>query len=81
MTETLLLIEDEPLLSAELQRHFRREGWEVATAPTLAQARRALIEQDLQPLVVVSDMSLPDGNALDLLESTRSRTGAGSGCF
>lgn len=81
MTETLLLIEDEPLLSAELQRHFRREGWEVASAPTLAQARRALIEQDLQPLVVVSDMNLPDGNALDLLESTRSRTGSGEWLF
>jgi len=81
MTETLLLIEDEPLLSTELQRHFRRGGWEVATASTLEQARRALIEQDLQPLVVVSDMSLPDGNALDLLESTRARTGSGEWLF
>ncbi len=81
MTETLLLIEDEPLLSTELQRHFRRAGWEVAAASTLEQAQRALVEQDLQPLVVVSDMSLPDGNALDLLESTRSRTGSGEWLF
>src|SRR5690242_12893063 len=71
MTETLLLIEDEPLLSAELQRHFRREGWDVHVAPSLAKARRALDEDDLQPLVVVSDMNMPDGNALDLLESSR----------
>ncbi len=81
MTETLLLIEDEPLLSAELQRHFRREGWEVHLAPSLAQARRALDEEDLQPLVVVSDMNMPDGNALDLLESSRTRASTGEWVF
>ena len=69
MTDTLLLIEDEPLLGSELARHFRREGWEVALATTLADARRLLLVEELQPLVVISDMSLPDGNALDLLES------------
>ena len=71
MSDTLLLIEDEPLLSAELVRHFRRAGFEVMSAGTLAEAKRMLLEEDVQPLVVVSDMSLPDGNALDLLEATR----------
>ncbi|HEX4985834.1 MAG TPA: sigma-54 dependent transcriptional regulator [Burkholderiales bacterium] len=71
MSDTLLLIEDEPLLSAELVRHFRRGGFEVAAAASLEQARRLLLGGELQPLVVVSDMSLPDGNALDLLEATR----------
>src|SRR5258708_23665386 len=33
--------------------------------------------EEVEPLVVISDMSLPDGNALDLLEATRSHaTGA-----
>jgi DNA-binding NtrC family response regulator len=73
MTDTLLLIEDEALLSSELQRHFRRSGWDAAAAPTLAAAKQLLLEDDLQPIVVVSDMSLPDGNALDLLETVRSR--------
>jgi DNA-binding NtrC family response regulator len=81
MSETLLLIEDEPLLSAELQRHFQRGGWEVATAATLADAQRLLLGADLQPLVVVSDMSLPDGNALDLLESSRARAPGGEWLF
>jgi DNA-binding NtrC family response regulator len=71
MTDTLLVLEDEALLRAELVRHFRREGWEVLEANDLQQARRLLVEQRVQPLVVVSDMSLPDGNALDLLESVR----------
>ena len=71
MSDTLLLIEDEPLLSAELVRHFKRAGFDVVTAGTLGEAKRLLLNDDVQPLVVVSDMSLPDGNALDLLETTR----------
>ncbi|MEO8038882.1 MAG: sigma-54 dependent transcriptional regulator [Betaproteobacteria bacterium] len=81
MTDTLLLIEDEPLLGSELARHFRRDGWEVATATTLAEARRYLVVDELQPLVTVSDMSLPDGNALDLLESLQQRVTSGEWLF
>lgn len=72
MSDTLLLIEDEALLRAELARHFRREGFEVLTAGTLAEAKRLLLQDQVQPLVVMSDMSLPDGNALDFLEAIRS---------
>jgi two-component system response regulator AtoC len=81
MTETLLLIEDESLLSAELVRHFHREGWEVLEAASLQQAKRLLVDQRVQPLVVVSDMSLPDGNALDLLESVRPHATGGEWVF
>ena len=81
MPDTLLLIEDEPLLSAELVRHFKRQAWDVATAHTIAEARRLLLDDDVQPLVVLSDMSLPDGNALDLLETIRSRGVSGEWLF
>ncbi len=81
MSDTLLLIEDEPLLSAELVRHFKRAGFEVMTAGTLAEAKRLLLHDEVQPLVVISDMSLPDGNALDLLESTRSHARSGEWLF
>jgi two-component system response regulator AtoC len=81
MSDTLLLIEDEPLLRAELVRHFRREGFEVITAATLAEAKHLLLHDQLQPLVVISDMSLPDGNALDLLESIRSEAIGGEWLF
>jgi DNA-binding NtrC family response regulator len=81
MADTLLLIEDEALLGSELARHFRREGWEVTLAPDLAAARRALHDDELAPLVVVSDMQLPDGNALDLLAEVRDRHGSGEWIF
>jgi len=71
MPETLLIIEDEPLFGSELVRHFRGADWEVVLAERLAGARAALIDKGLEPLVVISDMSLPDGNALDLLEEVR----------
>jgi DNA-binding NtrC family response regulator len=71
MPDTLLVIEDEPLLSEELARHYRREGWEVVQAASLNDAERVLGDRGLTPLVVLSDMTLPDGNALDLLEKLR----------
>jgi len=77
MTDTLLVIEDEDLLADELGRHFRNGGWEVLRAATIADADELLFERNLEPLVVLSDMSLPDGNALDLLERVRDRAVGG----
>ena len=71
MAQTLLIIEDEALLGQELLRHFRREGWEARLATGLDDARGLLLTRDFEPLVVLSDMNLPDGNALDLLEEAR----------
>ncbi len=69
MTSTLLIIEDETLLASELARYFSKAGWEVSIAHTLQQAGQHLRDQTLDPLVVLSDMNLPDGNALDFLEN------------
>jgi DNA-binding NtrC family response regulator len=77
MSETLLIIEDEQLLGSELVRHYRRASWEVVWAKTFAQARSQLFERDLEPLVVLSDINLPDGNGLDLLDEVRQRGGRG----
>jgi two-component system, NtrC family, response regulator AtoC len=77
VADTLLIIEDEDLLGNELLRHYQREGWEVTRASDLAQASHALLDDGLDPLVVLSDMSLPDGNALDLLETLRGQSTGG----
>jgi two-component system, NtrC family, response regulator AtoC len=71
MRATLLIIEDESLLGTELSRHYQNGGWEVEWVTTLAQARVMLLEQHLDPLLILSDMSLPDGNALDFMESVQ----------
>ncbi|WP_058558258.1 sigma-54 dependent transcriptional regulator [Thiohalocapsa sp. ML1] len=71
MSDTLLIIEDEPSLAKELARHFASKGWDVDSAGSLREARSTVLGRQIEPLVVLADMSLPDGNALDLLEEAR----------
>lgn len=71
MTGSLLIIEDEPLLGMELSRHYRKQGWDVEWAKTYSHARKLLLRESFDPLLVLTDMNLPDGNALDLLEEAR----------
>ena len=59
---TMMIIEDERLLGSELKRRFEREGWQVTLSSTIGDARRLVIELGHEPSVVLSDMSLPDGN-------------------
>ncbi|MBN2700279.1 MAG: sigma-54-dependent Fis family transcriptional regulator [Methylothermaceae bacterium] len=68
MRNSLLIIEDEILLGKELAHHYRKLGWEVWLTRNLREARQLLDDQQLEPLVVLSDMNLPDGNALDFFE-------------
>jgi two-component system, NtrC family, response regulator AtoC len=75
MLETLLIIEDEKLLGAELSRHYQNVGWEVVLATSLAQAKDLLLKQKLGPLLIISDMNLPDGNALDFMEAMKNNIG------
>jgi DNA-binding NtrC family response regulator len=71
MAGSILIIEDEELLGSELLDHFQKAGWEAGRVSTMAEARAALIQKELQPDVVLSDLSLPDGMALDLLQEIR----------
>lgn len=71
MPNNLLIIEDERLLGQELERHYKRKGFDVTRAVDLSAARVSILEERLEPPVVLADMSLPDGNSLDLLAELR----------
>ncbi|MEF3074520.1 sigma-54 dependent transcriptional regulator [Methylobacter sp. Wu1] len=71
MMETLLIIEDEKLLGSELSRHYRQSDWEVMLATSLAEAEELLLRDEMEPLLILSDMNLPDGNALDFMEKMK----------
>jgi DNA-binding NtrC family response regulator len=71
MIETLLIIEDEKLLGFELSHHYKQLGWEVILANSLAEARTQLFKKRIEPLLILSDMNLPDGNALDFMETVK----------
>jgi DNA-binding NtrC family response regulator len=71
MIETLLIIEDEKLLGTELSRHYRAQGWDVVLVDSLANAKTQLLTNRIEPLLILSDMNLPDGNALDFMETIK----------
>lgn len=81
MSDSLLIIEDEVLLGSELARFFKKRGWEVTIAKSIRQAETHLSKQDIDPLVVLSDMNLPDGNALDLLEIIKAKISSSEWVF
>ncbi|MEY4194935.1 MAG: hypothetical protein RLZZ226_1303 [Pseudomonadota bacterium] len=67
---TLLVIEDEALLGSELARHYRKTGWEVEWVQSLSAASEAM-QRHFEPMIILSDMHLPDGNALDYIGTLR----------
>lgn len=73
MSDSLLIIEDEALLGNELARFFRKRDWDVTLTRNLEEAEATLSAETIDPLVVLSDMNLPDGNALDFLEKIKDK--------
>ena len=63
-----LIVEDSATLCAIYSQYLDGSGLEVITAHTLADAKAALL--DTNPLLVLLDIELPDGNGLDLLGET-----------
>ena len=64
-TACVLVVDDEPDLRTLYELTLLREGYEVVSAPDLAQAREWLQQRRFD--VLISDMRLPDGLGLELL--------------
>lgn len=69
----ILLVEDDDGLAAVLKTFLESQNYRVIRKATLSEARTCLAE--MQPEVVVLDLTLPDGNGLDLIESLRTKAG------
>jgi two-component system, NtrC family, response regulator PilR len=63
--ERLLVIDDEPDLRTLYELSLLREGYQLASAETVAEALALLQAERFQ--VVITDMKLPDGSGLDVL--------------
>jgi two-component system response regulator PilR (NtrC family) len=63
---SLLVVDDEPDLRTLYELTLLREGYEVETAGSVEEAQQCL--RDRTYSAVISDMRLPDGNGLDVLQ-------------
>jgi two-component system response regulator PilR (NtrC family) len=65
----ILIVDDERSMQEFLEIFFRREGYDVTTACDVASATLCLKSDDYD--VLISDMQMPDGSGLDLLNVVR----------
>src|SRR5215470_12106462 len=68
---SLLIVDDEPNIRASLEGALGREGYQVTTAASIAEARERL-EQPFD--FVLLDVWFPDGSGLDLLAEIMTST-------
>jgi two-component system, NtrC family, response regulator AtoC len=71
-TARIVLVEDDEGMRRLLDDELGDHGFAVTTAPSLAEARAAITAVD--PDVVVADLRLADGTALELLEELQQRS-------
>jgi diguanylate cyclase (GGDEF)-like protein/PAS domain S-box-containing protein len=69
VTQSLLLVDDEPNILNALKRLLRREGYQILTAESGAQALELLARQPVQ--VIVSDHRMPGMTGVDFLSRVR----------
>ena len=70
MGQRVLVIEDHELNLKLLARLLELEGHAVRAADSLAEAERALAEEE--PAMIVLDLNLPDGSGLELTRRLKS---------
>jgi len=64
-----LVVEDDVAVASIVRTALEQAGYSVMVAPNIAGGRRAL--REFSPRVVVCDLSLPDGNGLDLVREMK----------
>ena len=68
MSLNILLVEDDPALRSGLTELFTREGYEVASAASVHEAK---VKLDTNIALIVLDVTLPDGNGVELCRNWR----------
>lgn len=65
--QRILVVDDDDILRSALGRAFRRRGFEVQEAESVAKAKAAIDAS--VPAFAVVDLKLPDGSGLEVVES------------
>ncbi len=72
----VLVVDDEPGLREMVSILLRREGIDVVTVPGLARAKEAIANAPAPFAVVLTDLLMPDGSGIEVLEAAKARTPA-----
>lgn len=70
----ILMVEDEPTILKTNAAYFEAQGYEVAAAASLSDARAAL--QETHPDLILLDVMLTDGSGFDFCSEVRQQTSA-----
>ena len=73
---TIVLVEDDPVLSTFLADNLSADGYEPVVAETLRDGLREL--EFRRPDLAIVDLGLPDGSGLELIERVRTADGIAS---
>ncbi len=66
----ILILEDETVISAALQRLLERHKFEVTTTASVEEARQQIRSKTFD--LIIADLRLPDGLGTDVLKSCNS---------
>lgn len=69
MKSVVLLIDDEPSVQFGFSAYLGKTGYQVQTAGSITEARNKLVHGSFD--IILLDLSLPDGNGLDLIAEIR----------
>jgi DNA-binding NtrC family response regulator len=69
MKPMVLLIDDEPSIQFGFSAYLNKTGYQIQTAGAIAEARLKLAQDCFD--IILLDLSLPDGNGLDLITEIR----------
>ncbi len=72
----ILLVDDEPSLREVIAIAFRRAGYEAMTAQGASAAIGAVTRSPQPFTLVITDLAMPDGSGLDVLEAAKKRSAA-----
>src|SRR5439155_4008529 len=74
--DTILVVDDEPIVVEVVQRYLRREGFAVVTAANGEDALAAATSYDRPPSLIVLDVMLPGIDGMALCRRLRQERGA-----
>lgn len=72
MSESILLVEDDPSISEMVSRHLEKEGYRVVMAFDGTEAIRLFLEDAFD--MVILDLMLPGADGLDILQQIRKKS-------